>query len=134
MTDVSENATSAEPTDGQCPRSDAGSDPPAEANYPHAANPDPSSLEIHRIQSSDPRIHPQDPNIHPQDPESGADPETLSTFSLFSSLKQDGEFLWDAETQGLILGCFFYGYAASHVPGGLLAERYGGKWLMGKQA
>ena len=74
--------------------------------------------------------------IHPQDPESGADPETRSTCSLFSSLKQSGggEFSWDAETQGLILGCFFYGYAASHVPGGQLAERYGDKWLMGEQA
>ena len=49
----------------------------------------------------------------------------------FPSPKQ-GEFEWDPETQGLILGCFFYGYALSHVPGGLLAERYGGKWLMGK--
>ena len=50
------------------------------------------------------------------------------------SIKQNGggEFDWDAETQGLILGCFFYGYALSHVPGGLLAERYGGKWLMGE--
>ena len=53
----------------------------------------------------------------------------------FSSFKQSGggggEFAWDAETQGLILGCFFYGYALSMVPGGVLAERYGGKWFMG---
>ena len=45
--------------------------------------------------------------------------------------KQNGEFDWDPETQGLILGCFFYGYSLTHVPGGILAERYGGKWFMG---
>ena len=52
--------------------------------------------------------------------------------SIFIPKQNGGEFDWDAETQGLILGCFFYGYALSHVPGGLLAERYGGKWLMGE--
>ena len=56
-------------------------------------------------------------------------------YSLFSLPKQSdgggGEFDWDPETQGLILGTFFYGYAFSHVPGGVLAERYGGKWFMG---
>ena len=56
-----------------------------------------------------------------------------ATFTCYSVYQNGGgEFDWDAETQGLILGCFFYGYALSHVPGGLLAERYGGKWLMGE--
>ena len=38
---------------------------------------------------------------------------------------------WSAERQGVILGSFYYGYAISHVPGGILAERYGGKWIFG---
>ena len=38
---------------------------------------------------------------------------------------------WSAERQGVILGSFYYGYAVSHVPGGILAERYGGKWIFG---
>ena len=42
-----------------------------------------------------------------------------------------GEFDWSAERQGVILGSFYYGYALSHVPGGILAERYGGKWIFG---
>ncbi|CAL8367817.1 unnamed protein product [Gadus morhua 'NCC'] len=38
---------------------------------------------------------------------------------------------WDSETQGWILGSFFYGYILTQVPGGYLASRYGAKWLMG---
>ncbi|XP_056147989.1 sialin [Lampris incognitus] len=38
---------------------------------------------------------------------------------------------WDSETQGWILGSFFYGYILTQVPGGYLASRCGAKWLMG---
>ncbi|KAM3862824.1 sialin [Diretmus argenteus] len=38
---------------------------------------------------------------------------------------------WDSETQGWILGSFFYGYILTQVPGGYLARRFGAKWLMG---
>ena len=31
----------------------------------------------------------------------------------------------------MILGAFFYGYIATQIPGGYLAEKYGGKWLFG---
>jgi len=30
---------------------------------------------------------------------------------------------------GLILGAFFYGYLITQVPGGWLANKYGGKWV-----
>lgn len=40
-------------------------------------------------------------------------------------------FDWSESTQGLILSGFYYGYALTHVPGGYLAERYGGKWTLG---
>jgi len=43
----------------------------------------------------------------------------------------DGPFNWDSEEQGLILGAFFYGYVLTQVPGGRLAELWGGKWLYG---
>lgn len=42
-----------------------------------------------------------------------------------------GEFSWDAGERGLILGAFFYGYLATQIPGGMAAERRGGKWLFG---
>lgn len=38
---------------------------------------------------------------------------------------------WDSETQGWILGSFFYGYILTQVPGGYLAGRFGPKWLLG---
>lgn len=34
---------------------------------------------------------------------------------------------WSQEEQGFILSAFFIGYVVSHIPGGLLAEKFGGK-------
>ncbi|XP_054722553.1 sialin-like [Uloborus diversus] len=44
---------------------------------------------------------------------------------------KEGEFDWSPSTQANILGSFFYGYLVTQVPGGRLAERFGGKWLFG---
>ena len=38
--------------------------------------------------------------------------------------------MWDKSVQGHILGSFFYGYLVSQIPGGLLAERFGAKWII----
>ncbi|MBN3304807.1 S17A5 protein, partial [Amia calva] len=38
---------------------------------------------------------------------------------------------WDSETQGWILGSFFYGYIFTQIPGGYLARKYGAKWFLG---
>lgn len=46
--------------------------------------------------------------------------------SLQSSL-----FEWSEATQGLILSSFYYGYVLTHIPGGIMAERFGGKWVLG---
>ena len=45
--------------------------------------------------------------------------------------EDQGEFFWSAEEQGLILGAFYYGYICTQIPGGMIAEKYGGKWLFG---
>jgi len=42
-----------------------------------------------------------------------------------------GEFNWNAQDQGHILASFFYGYVLTQLPGGVLADRYGGKWPLG---
>ncbi|CAK9820525.1 SLC17A5 [Anthophora plagiata] len=42
-----------------------------------------------------------------------------------------GEFNWDEKTQGVILGAFFLGYVTTNVPGGRMAEKYGGKLIFG---
>ena len=41
------------------------------------------------------------------------------------------KFDWDAETQSTVLGCFFYGYVLTQIPGGRMAEIFGGKWIFG---
>ncbi|KAL3215178.1 hypothetical protein MRX96_034205 [Rhipicephalus microplus] len=46
-------------------------------------------------------------------------------------LSSEGEFPWSPWTQGVVLGAFFYGYAATQMPGGWLAGRVGGKWPFG---
>lgn len=50
---------------------------------------------------------------------------------MFSILWFQGEFNWDTNTQGLVLGAFFYGYITTQIPGGWLAEVFGGKKLFG---
>lgn len=46
-------------------------------------------------------------------------------------VSQANVYNWDSETQGWILGSFFYGYILTQIPGGYLAGRFGAKWLMG---
>jgi ACS family sodium-dependent inorganic phosphate cotransporter len=41
------------------------------------------------------------------------------------------ELGWSLSTQGLVLSAFFYGYLATQVLGGWLADRYGGKLVLG---
>ncbi|GFR24461.1 hypothetical protein TNCT_577231 [Trichonephila clavata] len=41
------------------------------------------------------------------------------------------QYNWDSKDQGIILGSFFYGYLATQLPGGILAEKFGAKWLYG---
>lgn len=41
---------------------------------------------------------------------------------------------WDGETQGLILGAYFWGYIFTAIPGGLMAERFGPLQVIGWSA
>ena len=42
----------------------------------------------------------------------------------------DGEFDWDAQQQGVVLGAYFYGFFITMVPGGYVAERNGSKLVI----
>lgn len=46
-------------------------------------------------------------------------------------MQKPGEFNWDEAKQGIVLGSFFYGYVLTQVPGGRLAELFGGKLIYG---
>ena len=45
-------------------------------------------------------------------------------------MQPGGDYDWSEELQGFILSSFYIGYIITHIPGGLLAERYGGKWVL----
>lgn len=41
-----------------------------------------------------------------------------------------GDFGWDKTTSGFVMSSFFIGYLLTQVPGGWLAGRFGGKWVL----
>lgn len=41
------------------------------------------------------------------------------------------KFDWSQEQQGIILASFYAGYILTHVPGAILVEKFGGKYVLG---
>lgn len=37
---------------------------------------------------------------------------------------------WTQEQQGWVMSSFYIGYVIAHIPGGLLAQKFGGKWVL----
>lgn len=72
---------------------------------------------------------------HVYDPD--ACPVSTSTHATNSSESngshggKKAEFDWDEETQGIILAAFYWGYIITHIPGGILAQKFGGKHTLG---
>ncbi|KAM3964526.1 putative inorganic phosphate cotransporter [Aphomia sociella] len=65
------------------------------------------------------------------DPYACVDSNIIGNTTLKSYRDDTIYFEWSEATQGLILGSFYYGYVLTHLPGGMLAERFGGKWVLG---
>ncbi|XP_034936137.1 putative inorganic phosphate cotransporter isoform X2 [Chelonus insularis] len=51
-----------------------------------------------------------------------ADPPVVSS---------SGTYDWDESLQGIILSSFYWGYVLTHIPGGMLSEKFGGKYSLG---
>nr|XP_039254795.1 sialin-like [Styela clava] len=66
-----------------------------------------------------------------EDSENGSDVCPDKGVSEIDENTNNGIFVWDSVQQGLILGCYFYGYIFTCVPGGYLAKRYGVKPVLG---
>lgn len=47
-----------------------------------------------------------------------------------NSRNTDLHFEWSQEMQGIILSSFYWGYVLAHLPGGMLAHKYGGKYIL----
>lgn len=58
-------------------------------------------------------------------------PRLNNSFSSANDLEINGEFDWSSQTQGCILGSFYIGYLFTQIPGGIIAAKYGGKWVIG---
>ncbi|PNF21048.1 hypothetical protein B7P43_G08414, partial [Cryptotermes secundus] len=70
--------------------------------------------------------------VHRDRNESHLDPDACPSSSVSNNKHEPhGRFDWDEETQGLILSSFFWGYVITHLPGGMLAEKFGGKYALG---
>ncbi|XP_072384181.1 putative inorganic phosphate cotransporter [Diabrotica undecimpunctata] len=65
-----------------------------------------------------------DPNSCPGDEGSSSGNGTTTHIN-------DPVYDWSESTKGLILSSFFYGYIVTHLPGGMLAEKWGGKHTLG---
>ncbi|RUS91220.1 hypothetical protein EGW08_001026, partial [Elysia chlorotica] len=50
---------------------------------------------------------------------------------VISKSATKGEFRWNKELEGLLLGAFFWGYLVFQVPGGRLSEKFGAKRVIG---
>lgn len=55
------------------------------------------------------------------------DNETLSNNGDDSSGSVEATYEWSEAVQGVILSSFYWGYIITHIPGGMLVERLGGK-------
>uniref|UniRef100_A0A3B3CGA3 Si:ch1073-513e17.1 n=1 Tax=Oryzias melastigma TaxID=30732 RepID=A0A3B3CGA3_ORYME len=76
------------------------------------------------VNSTDPDTTKNSSVIHACPLPSGAD-NSSQTF------QQPVGYTWDSETQGWLLGAFFFGYLCTQIPGGYLAGHYGGSIFLG---
>lgn len=61
----------------------------------------------------------------------GSEENALCKLEEKSGSGREPEFDWGDTLKANILGGFFYGYTASNIPGGFLADRYGGRKVFG---
>lgn len=58
------------------------------------------------------------------------DNETIVDDDSDETSFSDGYYDWSESIQGVILSSFYWGYIITHIPGGILVERFGGKVLL----
>ncbi|XP_052131701.1 sialin-like [Frankliniella occidentalis] len=84
-------------------------------------------LSVAIVQMADSHVH----NSTYVDPYKCPAPGGGANGSSSSGGSRPPDFHWDETTQGVVLSSFYYGYILSHIPGGVLADRFGGKHTLG---
>jgi ACS family sodium-dependent inorganic phosphate cotransporter len=64
-------------------------------------------------------------------PQSSSRGHAKSNKTGISEDEFQNRFDWDEKTQGEVLSAFYYGYIITHLPGGILSQKFGGKHTMG---
>lgn len=64
-------------------------------------------------------------------PSPAADSKDGHPQQLVNEVNDGNRFAWDSYQQNLVLGCFFWGYILTELPGGRLAELIGGHRVFG---
>lgn len=71
----------------------------------------------------------EDPNICPRFDDE-IDPIDNQESTTTTMPMDADRYDWSQELQGLILSAFYWGYILTHVPGGLLSAKIGGKYTL----
>lgn len=56
--------------------------------------------------------------------------EQLAEDAIDAKIPISDQFEWSEELQGVILSSFYWGYVITHMPGGIIAEKFGGKYVL----
>lgn len=54
-------------------------------------------------------------------------PPLGNSIEIVENVFPEGEYEWSEKLQGIILSSFYWGYIITHIPGGMLVEKLGGK-------
>lgn len=69
--------------------------------------------------------------VRPKPHESMDNTCTATGNSSGGIIDDEGRYEWSEFLQGIILSSFYWGYVITHLPGGYLAEKFGGKHTLG---
>nr|XP_046274441.1 sialin [Scatophagus argus]XP_046274442.1 sialin [Scatophagus argus]XP_046274443.1 sialin [Scatophagus argus]XP_046274444.1 sialin [Scatophagus argus] len=79
------------------------------------------------VNTTEPRPAPNSSVVHACPLPSGME----NSSDAFQQPKGIPQYPWDSETQGWLLGAFFFGYLCTQIPGGYLSGHYGGSVFLG---
>ena len=74
-----------------------------------------------------------DPNAEKNDTQIGTEcpfPDNFFDNDQNNNSTSSKTFDWTAQEQGVVLGCFYYGFVTTMLPGAFLGEKFGGKWIL----